>query len=158
MRKLGLLGWFLIAAMCLLVYLAEKDVLLAIMGPIYSADILSLHQATAVIGIIATGAFSVVFLIVFKLISGHSFGFWPKLAIEQPKSLMAFWIGFGVAYCVVLYRPLLVYFLYPNWPVQELISTAVETIVSNSAWCLVGLCLAYLHKRHILKVKNEELL
>lgn len=157
MRKLGLLGWFLIAAMYLLVFLVEKDVLLVIMGPIYSPGILSLHQITAVIGIIATGAFSVVFLIVFKLISGHSFGFWPKLAIEQPKSLMAFWIGLGVAFCVVLYRPLLMYFLYPNWPVKELINIAVDTIVSNSAWCLVGLCLAYFHKRYILKVKNEEL-
>jgi hypothetical protein len=158
LRKLGLLGWFLIAAMCLFWYLGEKDLLLALIGPIYSADIPSLDQFTAVIGILATGAYSVVFLIVFKLISGHSFGFWPKLAIEQPKSLMAFWIGLGVASLVGLYHPLLVYFLYPDWPAQELISIAVEKVVGNAAWCLVGLCLAYLHKRYILKVKNEELL
>ena len=93
----------------------------------------------------------VVFLLIHKIISGHSFGKWPILKQRRPRAFLAIWVGLFSTFLVNCAVNFGVYLYDPDGVMaRESLGFALINFGTFLMWCVPGLVLAFLYK---LKVR-----
>ena len=93
----------------------------------------------------------VVFLVIHKIISGHSFGKWPILKHRRPRAFLAIWVGLFSTFLVNCAENFGVYLYDPDGGMaRESLGYALINFATFLMWCILGLVIAYCYK---LKVR-----
>ena len=93
----------------------------------------------------------VVFLVIHKIISGHSFGKWPILKQRRPRAFLAIWVGLFSTFLVNCAENFGVYLYDPDGGMaRESLGYALINFGAFLMWCVLGLVLTFLYK---LKVR-----